>query len=88
MSKLLLDRVVEETLKYLEEMPKTKRKDMGQFFTSRETACYMASMFTAPSKASLSILDPGSGSGVLTAAIIDRLQNNSIVKRIKVLHEI
>ena len=84
MSKSLIDTVFEETLKYLEQMPKSKRKAIGQFFTSVETARYMASMFVAPSKTDLSILDPGSGSGILTAAIIDRLQNDSIVKHIKV----
>lgn len=84
MSKSLIDNVFEETLKYLEQMPKTKRKAIGQFFTSVETARYMASMFVAPQKSDLSILDPGSGSGILTAAIIDRLQNDSVVKHIKV----
>jgi len=84
MSKSLIDNVFEETLKYLEQMPKTKRKAIGQFFTSVETARYMASMFVAPQKAELSILDPGSGSGILTAAIIDRLQSDSTVKHIHV----
>lgn len=80
----MIDGVFEETLKYLEQMPKAKRKAIGQFFTSVETARYMASMFAAPRKANLSILDPGSGSGILTAAIIDRLQNDSVVKHIHV----
>ena len=31
--------------RYLEDMPKSKRKEIGQFFTSVETAKYMASMF-------------------------------------------
>lgn len=83
MSKSLIDSVFMETLKYLEEMPKAKRKAIGQFFTSVETARYMASMFVAPQKADLSILDPGSGSGILTAAIIDRLQKDPVVKHIK-----
>jgi len=84
MSKTLIDNVFEETLKYLEGMPKEKRKAIGQFFTSVETARYMASMFVAPKKENLSILDPGSGSGILTAAVIERLQGDSTVKHITV----
>jgi len=80
----LIDNVFEETLKYLEGMPKTKRKEIGQFFTSVETARYMASMFECPCKSELTVLDAGAGSGILTAAIIERLQNDKVVKHIKV----
>lgn len=76
--------VFEESLKYLEQMPKEKRKAIGQFFTSPETARYMASMFTPQNKEQLSILDPGAGSGILTAAIIERLQDDYTVKHITV----
>lgn len=44
----------------------------------------MASMFIAPQKSELSVLDPGSGSGILTAAIIDRLQSDTNVKHVDV----
>ena len=84
MRNLLLEHVFGETLEYLESMPKTKRKEMGQFFTSMETARYMASMFTAPNKDEWMILDAGAGSGILTAAAIERLQNER-VKRIRVV---
>ena len=84
MSRSLIDSVFEETLKYLEQMPKAKRKAIGQFFTSPETARYMASMLSVPQKAELSILDPGAGSGILTAAVVDRLQNDSEVKQIRI----
>lgn len=81
----LVDSVFEETLKYLKEMPKAKRKTIGQFFTSAETARYMASMFISPQKSNLSILDPGAGSGILTAAVVDRLQINSFIKHITLI---
>lgn len=84
MCKTLIDNVFNETLKYLKCMPKEKRKSIGQFFTSVETARYMASMFVAPKKETLSILDPGSGSGILTAAVIERLQSDSTIKNITV----
>lgn len=80
----MLDTVFTESLKYLEQIPKEKRKAIGQFFTSAETARHMASMFNIPQKPNLTILDPGAGSGILTAAIVDRLQHNSKVKHIMV----
>lgn len=80
----LIDGVFDESIKYLEQMPKEKRKSIGQFFTSKETARYMASMFCEPTKENLSILDPGAGSGILTAAVIDRLQSSATVKRIQI----
>lgn len=84
MATSLIDSVFEESLKYLDAMPKSKRKEIGQFFTSVETAKYMASMFSPPGKAELSVLDAGAGSGILTAAVIDRLQDDCTVKHIKV----
>lgn len=80
----LIDTIFNETLNYLEQMPKAKRKVIGQFFTSVETARYMASMFTNPQKADISILDPGTGSGILTAAAVERLQKESIVEHINI----
>ena len=75
--------VIENTKAFLEGMPKAVRKKKGQFFTSMETAKYMAGMFDLsllPEQAS--ILDPGTGSGILSAAIIDRLNEENAVKSI------
>ena len=41
----LLDEVISSTNEYLMQMPKELRKKYGQFFTSKETAQFMASMF-------------------------------------------
>ena len=54
-------------------MPKSLRKNYGQFFTSKETALYMASLFNIPKNDEISILDPGAGSGILSAALIEHL---------------
>jgi len=78
----LIHNVVKETLKYLKDMSKEKRKTIGQFFTSVETAQFMANMFIKPEKNILSVLDPGAGSGILSSAVIDRLQNEDCVKSI------
>ena len=67
---------VEKTTKdYVEQMPKAQRKKIGQFFTSKETASYMAALFDiAADEKSISVLDAGAGSGMLAAAVIDRLE--------------
>ena len=41
----MLDQVISQTMGFLEKMPKSKRKKRGQFFTSVETARFMAGMF-------------------------------------------
>ena len=72
----LLDFAIQATNKYVEEMPKTQRKKYGQFFTSRETAAFMAELFDVPTnKTHLNILDAGAGSGILSVALIERLQS-------------
>ena len=79
----ILDHVTDTTYKYIEQMPKTERKAYGQFFTSRETAIFMADLFNIPTgKTEVSILDPGAGSGILSAALIERLQLISDLQKI------
>ena len=81
----MLDYVISKTQEYLDEMPKTKRKKIGQFFTSRETAKFMAGLFSVPKKEHLDILDPGTGSAILTAALMERLQQESSVKSVSLI---
>ena len=74
----MLDHVVEQTMEFLENMPKSKRKKKGQFFTSVETARFMADMFDlGNSKGCLSVLDPGAGTGILSIAFLERLMSVS-----------
>lgn len=55
-------------------VPKSKRKLYGQFFTNVTTAKFMAALFDFDlSKPQLHILDAGAGSGILSAAAIDKL---------------
>lgn len=79
----MLNEIIERTNLYIEAMPKSKRKSFGQFFTSKETAVYMANMFNIPKQDTLSILDPGTGSGILSVALIERIQ---MEKRVKVIN--
>ena len=41
----LIDFVANATSHYIAQMPKTQRKSLGQFFTSPETAQFMAKLF-------------------------------------------
>lgn len=81
----LLDRVVESTTEYIEKMPKTMRKKYGQFFTSKETAVFMASLFDiTEDNRTISILDPGSGSGILSIALLERI-NDYFIETVKLV---
>ena len=80
----MLEYVIQSTMAFLEGMPKSVRKKKGQFFTSKETAQYMARMFSFDNISDeVSILDPGCGSGILTAAIVELLQTNNEIKIIE-----
>lgn len=81
----MLDYVISKTTEYLDRMPKTKRKKIGQFFTSRETAKFMAGLFSVPKKDHLDILDPGTGSAILTAALMEQLQQESSIKSVSLI---
>lgn len=70
----MLDYIIKQTRDYLESMPKKDRKKKGQFFTSPETARYMARMFDLKDVPKhISILDPGSGTGILAVALVEYL---------------
>ena len=71
----MLNHVVNITDQYLEKFPKPERKNIGQFFTSKNTAVFMADMFKENINKDLTVLDPGAGTGILSAALIERLQS-------------
>ena len=82
----LIDFVASATGNYINTRPKTKRKSYGQFFTSPETAQFMAQLFDlddAPS--TVRILDPGAGSGMLATALIERLAHTPSVTAINLV---
>ena len=82
----MIDLVMRATNDYIAQMPKSQRKKYGQFFTSKNTAIFMASLFTVDSsKSDISILDAGAGSGILSAALIERLQNAQELKHIRLV---
>lgn len=80
----MLKKIIEKTSQYIENMPKKERKKYGQFFTSMETAQFMASMFVIPKKQEIiSVLDAGAGSGILSCAMIERLDKIDEIKEIE-----
>lgn len=82
----MLDFAVMATTEYIDHMPKSQRKKYGQFFTSKETAIFMAGLFEIPTGCeALSILDPGAGSGILSIALLERLQSFSAIKEIRLV---
>lgn len=78
----MLNIICQRTNNFISQMPKTLRKEYGQFFTSVETARFMASLFDlAGLKKSVSILDAGAGSGILAISVAERiLQQDPLVK--------
>lgn len=80
----MLEVIIEKTNQYINIMPKEKRKKYGQFFTSMETARYMASLFVIPQKREITILDAGAGSGILSCAIAERLNSLEEIEKIEI----
>lgn len=70
----MLNYAVNHTAAFLAGMPKKTRKAKGQFFVSAETARFMADMFDLSNiHQTVSILDPGTGTGILSIALIERI---------------
>lgn len=62
----MIREIFENTLKFIDSVPKSQRKEIGQFFTEIDTALFMADMIAF--KENMLMLDAGAGSGILTAA--------------------
>lgn len=76
-----IDPVCKATAEYIRRMPKEQRKKYGQFFTSKETALFMAELFSIPQDhKKLTVLDPGAGSGILSAALLERIEEDASVE--------
>lgn len=74
----ILAEVVRNTNDFIANVPKSKRKKFGQFFTTATTARFMAALFEIDfSKKHIELLDAGAGTGVLCAALLDYIFNNS-----------
>lgn len=80
----MLEKIIDLTNRYIDSMPKKERKKYGQFFTSMETARFMAGLYDIPeSMDTVKVLDPGAGSGILACAFVERLETLNFVKNIE-----
>lgn len=61
-----------QTKRHCEANPVSDRKLKGQIFTPPKIASFMAGLFTSQ-KNTIRILDPGAGTGILVAAVCDRI---------------
>ena len=73
----ILAEAVRNTNDFIANVPKSKRKKFGQFFTTATTARFMADLFEIDfSKTHIELLDAGAGTGVLSAALLDHIFDN------------
>ncbi len=73
---------------YEESTSAEARKKVGHFGTSPVIAKFMAGMFTRTQMDNIRILDPGAGTGILTAAVCDRIASLKSPKKVEaVLYE-
>ena len=80
---MVLEYILNQTDLFLQSKPKSERKQIGQFFTSKETAMYMSSLFEIPDVETVQILDPGAGSGILSVALVERIHTDYPDKKIR-----
>lgn len=79
----MLNEILSNTSAFLDSIPKAERKKIGQFFTSKETAEYMATMFDfSKLPKEVSLLDAGAGTGILSAALVERLEQETEIEAI------
>lgn len=82
----VIEHIIQTTTEYIEKMPKSVRKKYGQFFTSKETAIFMAGLFDiSTAQEQVSVLDPGAGSGILAIALLERLLQQKNVNKISLV---
>ncbi len=74
----MLNLAVRNTGKLIREKSKSENIRLGRLFTKKDTARLMASMISVDKKKSaFTILDPGAGTGILSAAAIEHVCKNA-----------
>ena len=80
----MLEKIIDLTNQYIDSMPKKERKKYGQFFTSMETARFMARLYDiSENMDTVKILDSGAGSGILACAFVERLESLAFVENVE-----
>ena len=71
------------TIQYINKSRKSVRKEIGQFFTPASIANFMGNMAESD-KEKLYILDAGGGTGILTAAILQKIYDATNVREVTI----
>lgn len=80
-----LNELLEERFKLSLDKEELKNKELfNQYYTSKDVGYYMADMIDISKKASVTLLDPGSGLGILTICMVIKLLQSDKIKNIKV----
>ena len=75
---IMLSLAVRNTGKIIREKSKSENIRLGRLFTKKNTAALMADMVSLdPEKSAYTILDPGAGTGILSAAVIEHICKNA-----------
>ncbi len=70
----MLNLAVRNTGKLIREKSKAENIRLGRLFTKKDTARLMASMLELdPARTAYTVLDPGAGTGILSAAIVEKI---------------
>lgn len=80
---MLLENILNSTDEYLNSKNKSDRKKIGQFFTSKETAIFMAGLSNYK-KRNIKILDAGAGTGILSIALLEKLKKEDFIQNIEI----
>ena len=71
---VMLNLAVRNTGKLIREKSGSENIRLGRLFTKKDTARLMASMLRLdPERTAYTVLDPGAGTGILSAAVIERI---------------
>lgn len=70
---------------YSQVTPSSHRKELGQYFTPTAVAYCMADMVAPDYREHLTILDPGAGAGILSAAALERIRDWPAVRSVSVV---
>ncbi|MBP5209562.1 MAG: class I SAM-dependent methyltransferase [Clostridia bacterium] len=81
----MLNMTVRQTNKLIRATVKSDNLRLGRFFTKKETARLLAGLLELPDKPAVRVLDAGAGTGILSAAVIERLCESGTVREIRLL---
>ena len=70
----MLNMAVRNTRKLVRERSAAENVRLGRFFTKRETAALCAGLISFEERRTeMTVLDPGAGTGILSAALLERI---------------